>query len=53
MEQELVVALLLNLYKKKNTNEEIPKKFNILTIEDKLLILKKALKEKIKIEKLI
>ena len=53
MEQELVVALLLSKYKKNNPNEEIPKSFNLLSVEEKIQLLKKALKEKIKLDKLI
>ena len=53
MEQELVVALLLVKYKKENPNVEIPKSFDLLPIEDKIMLLKKALKEKVKLDKLI
>lgn len=53
MEQELVVALLLVKYKKKNSNVEVPKSFDLLPIEDKIMLLKKALKEKITLDKLV
>ena len=53
MGQELVVALLLNKYMEQNPNTEIPVSFNRLSLDEKIDVLNKALKDNKKIDELI
>lgn len=52
MEKALVVALLLRKYKK-DLKEDVPEPFKLLSIDEKITLLKKALKEHISIKELI
>ena len=53
MEKELVVSLLIIEYKKIYPEDNIPENFNLLKLDDKINLLKKALKNKIKIKDLL
>ena len=46
MEKTLVVGILINKYKKE-FKEDVPEQFKLLSIDEKLLLLKKALEKHI------
>lgn len=53
MEKTFVVALLLEKYQRENEIEIIPEDFELLELDEKIMLLNKALKEHISLEELI